>query len=77
LALSIAIIYTVALIVRQIVEPKILSNQTGIHPLLSLLGMYAGLNLLGVWGIIVGPVTVLLINSMLKGGLIKITAKKA
>lgn len=76
LALSIAIIYTIVLIVRQLIEPKILSNQTGIHPLLSLLGMYAGLNLLGVSGIIIGPVTVLLINSMLKGGLLKISTKK-
>jgi sporulation integral membrane protein YtvI len=65
--ISILIIYVIVLVVRQTIEPKILSQQIGMHPLLTLLAMYTGLQLLGVAGLIFGPITVLLMKNILSG----------
>jgi sporulation integral membrane protein YtvI len=56
--------YTVGLILinmacffaRQILEPKVLGQQIGVHPLLVLVSIYVGLNLFGVVGLFIGPV---------------------
>ena len=65
--ISLLIIYAVVLIVRQMLEPKILSQQIGVHPLLTLMAMYAGLKLFGVGGLILGPITVLLLKNIFSG----------
>mgnify|MGYP000433120979 FL=1 len=67
LAVSLVIIYVIVLVVRQLIEPKILGQQIGIHPLLTLLAMYTGLKLFGVLGLILGPICALLVINILKG----------
>ncbi len=67
LGTSLLIIFFVILIVRQMVEPKILSRQIGLHPLVTLVTMYVGLELAGFAGLIAGPLVFLLIKSILKG----------
>lgn len=46
---------------RRLFEPKILGEQTGLSPLLSLGSMYVGLQVAGVWGLIFAPVVVLVV----------------
>lgn len=65
LGTSIIIMYIIVLIIRQMVEPKIYGRQIGVHPLSTLVAMYAGLQLLGVAGLIFGPAAFLLIKSIL------------
>lgn len=67
LGLSLVILYGIVLVVRQMTEPKILGEQIGIHPLLTLMAMYTGLNLFGVGGMILGPITLLLLKNVLIG----------
>ncbi|MCX7843536.1 MAG: sporulation integral membrane protein YtvI [Clostridia bacterium] len=67
MGLSLFILYFIVLIVRQLIEPKIVGEQIGIHPLLTLMAMYTGLNLLGFAGLILGPVTLLLLKNILMG----------
>lgn len=67
LGLSLVILYGIVLVVRQLIEPKVLGQQIGIHPLLTLLAMYTGLNLFGVFGLILGPITLLLLKNVLHG----------
>jgi len=62
---SIFILYLVVLVIRQIIEPKVLGHQIGVYPLLTLLAMYAGLELIGFAGLILGPITFLLIRNIL------------
>lgn len=64
---SLLILYGVVLIVRQLIEPKVLGTQIGVHPLITLFSMYLGLKLLGVLGMIAGPITVLLLKNVNKG----------
>ena len=64
LGTSLIILYLVTLIIRQIMEPKILSRQIGIHPLLALASMYIGLKLAGFAGLVLGPPVFLLVKSI-------------
>ena len=60
MAISLIVIYVIVLLTRQLIEPKIVSSQIGLHPLATLLAMYVGLKLFGVLGLILGPITILL-----------------
>ena len=51
----------IAFVTRQLLEPKIVSSQIGLHPLITLVSIYIGLNLFGLGGIIIGPITALFI----------------
>ncbi len=57
LALKLFILYLCTTITRQILEPKVVSTQIGIHPLLTLTALYVGVKLLGAPGLILGPFT--------------------
>jgi len=48
-------LWGVNFLVRQLMEPKVLSASIGLHPILMLVSMYGGLRLLGPVGLLVGP----------------------
>lgn len=58
------ILYLTIFITRQILEPKILGKQIGIHPLITLMSIYIGFSILGVLGLILGPVTAIVIKAI-------------
>lgn len=60
LGFSILGLYLVVLCLKQILEPKIVSNKIGVHPLFTLIAMYTGFKLLGFIGIIVGPIVLII-----------------
>ena len=51
--------------VDNFVRPLIVRGQTGIHPLLILLGVFGGLRALGIVGILIGPVFVAMLVTLL------------
>lgn len=59
--------------VRQIVSPKIVGIQTGLHPLAALVSMYVGLKQSGVFGAIFAPMAVMLALSVVKSGVLDST----
>lgn len=61
LAGGLLVTQVIAFVTRQLLEPKIISSQIGIHPLITLMSMYIGLNLFGIGGIIIGPIVALFI----------------
>ncbi len=63
-AVGFAVLYGIVTVVRQILEPKILGDGFGMHPLLMLVSMYTGLRLFGVLGMIVFPVFAMLAKSI-------------
>lgn len=69
-AVSLLVLYLVVTLARQALEPKILSTQIGVYPLVTLLSMYIGLKTIGFAGIILGPITVIIILSLFKTGLL-------
>ncbi|MBQ3380104.1 MAG: sporulation integral membrane protein YtvI [Clostridia bacterium] len=69
LGVSLLAMYAILFTVRQIIEPKIVSSQIGLHPLLTLLSMYAGLKTFGFLGMILFPIALILLINMYKVGL--------
>ncbi len=59
------VLYGIAILTRQLIEPKIVGNKLGIHPLLTIFSIYAGLKLFGVAGLIFGPIAAILIKNLL------------
>ncbi|QGH35297.1 sporulation integral membrane protein YtvI [Gracilibacillus salitolerans] len=55
LAICLFSLYLFVILQRQILEPKIVSNALGIHPILTILAIYLGFQLFGVKGIWLGP----------------------
>ncbi len=72
MAFSLLILYVIALLVRQMLEPRVLGAQIGLYPLVTLMGMYAGLKIFGIPGMIFGPITILVIKNLHKAEIIKI-----
>lgn len=64
LAVSILALFAVIIIVRQILEPKIVSSQIGIHPIFTLISMYTGYKFIGVLGMLVGPIILIILKSI-------------
>lgn len=64
-ALGLLIIYAVCFVVRQLLEPKIISSQIGVNPIVTLFAMYIGLRLIGVLGMILGPVVCIIMKNAL------------
>ncbi len=65
LAVGLLIIHVLITVVRQVIHPKILGDQIGIHPLFTMISMYVGFKFFGVSGLIVGPVIFVVVNSVL------------
>lgn len=55
LAVGVSILYVITLVIRNFLEPKIVSQQIGINPLFTLVSMFAGLKLFGGVGLILFP----------------------
>lgn len=58
---------------RRVIEPKIMGTQTGLHPLLALIGIYVGLEISGLWGALLGPLTMVILISVLQTGILENT----
>lgn len=68
LGIGILVLYVLASAVRQILEPRILGSNIGLHPLVTLFALYVGLKLGGVIGMILAPILIVLVLSMVKAG---------
>jgi sporulation integral membrane protein YtvI len=66
LGVGLAVLYTVVVVQRQVMEPKILSSSIGINPLPTLIALFVGFKLLGFLGLILGPVTLVVITTLNK-----------
>lgn len=67
LAFGILGMYLFITIVRQLIEPKIVGTQIGIYPLLTLIAMYTGIQLIGVLGLIAGPIVLIVLKNVFGG----------
>jgi len=66
LVIGLSILYAVVLIFRQIIEPKVVAENVGLDPFLTLIALFVGLQLFGFLGLIIGPVTLVMINALIK-----------
>lgn len=59
----------IAVVVHNLLEPRILGNRLGIHPLATLMAMYLGFRIFGVWGMALFPLLLLLVKDARAAGL--------
>ena len=59
-----ATLLSVTAVFRRLAEPKIVGEQTGLSPVLSLMSVYVGMNLAGVPGMILGPILTLMVLNL-------------
>ncbi len=62
LAICLVVLYVVITIVRQLLEPKVVSKHIGIHPIFTLIAMYTGYKVMGIVGLLVGPILVIILK---------------
>ena len=64
LAIGVAMLYIIMLVVRNVVEPKLVGKQMGLHPVATLVSMFLGLNLFGIPGLFGFPIALSLYFKM-------------
>ena len=65
---ALIVLYVVVVVVRQIMEPKIVGRRVGLHPLATLLCMWLGAKLFGMVGLFGLPVSILIIKELKANG---------
>jgi len=63
-AIGVALLYVIMLVVRNIVEPKLVGKQMGLHPVATLISMFLGLEFFGILGLFGFPIALSLYVKM-------------
>ncbi|MCI8273253.1 MAG: sporulation integral membrane protein YtvI [Clostridia bacterium] len=64
LGIAIIVLWIIMSITRQFLEPKIVSGKIGIHPIFTLIAMYTGFKIIGVMGMLVGPIVLIILKNI-------------
>lgn len=67
-ALALLVIWGIIALFRRIGEPKVLGDQVGLHPIVSLFAIFLGMKVGGILGMIFGPVLVLTVLNIIRSG---------
>ncbi len=71
-ALGLLVVYVAITVIRNVVEPKIVGSQLGLHPVVTLASMFAGVQLCGVVGLFGFPIALSLLRYLNDNGTIHI-----
>lgn len=66
LGIAIIILWIIMSLIRQLLEPRIVSGKIGIHPIFTLIAMYTGFKIIGVMGMLLGPIVLIVFKSIIK-----------
>jgi len=66
LGLKLLVLYVVVIVIRTLMETKVLAMNLGLHPLAVLMSMYVGLKTIGVAGVFLGPILVIAVQAAIK-----------
>lgn len=66
LALGLLLLWAAAALCRSVLEPRFIGKQAGTSPLVTLLVLYGGLELFGLPGLILGPITLSAVMAALR-----------
>ena len=75
MALKLIVLYLIITVVRNIIEPKIVGGQIGLHPVVTLASMFVGVQLLGAVGLFGFPIGLSLLRYLNDTGVIRIFRK--
>ena len=63
-ALMLTAVMVGVVLIRQVTEPRLVAQGTGLHPLTALMAAYVGLRVLGPLGFVLGPVTTVALKAL-------------
>lgn len=66
MSVGLSILFAVVIVVKHSLEPKVLGESIGLDPLAVLISLYVGFEVLGFYGIIMGPFILITYNALLK-----------
>ena len=66
LGIGLLILYTLFTVQRHIMEPKLVGDRIGLHPLLTLAAIFIGFRMFGILGLIIGPILLAIIFSVFR-----------
>lgn len=69
-------LWIIVIVVRQIIEPKIVGRSVGLHPLVTLMSMFVGTKLFGGVGLFGLPITCAIVKSLNDGDIIHVLKKE-
>ncbi len=64
LGIAIVILWAIMGIVRNVLEPKLVSKHIGIHPVFTLIAMFTGYKIIGFFGMILGPILLIVLKEI-------------
>lgn len=64
LGIAIIILLILISITKQLLEPKLVSKNIGIHPIITLIAMYTGFKVIGVLGLLIGPIILIIFKNI-------------
>ena len=64
LSIAILVLWVIISVVRQFLEPRIVSGSIGIHPIFTLIAMYTGFKFIGILGMIIGPIILIILKNI-------------
>lgn len=65
-------LWSVIGLVRGLLEPKLLGGSSGVHPAAAALAIYAGFKLLGIAGMLLFPISLMLLTALNKKGCLRL-----
>lgn len=75
LGIAIVVLFIIMSIIRQFLEPRLVSKNIGVHPIFTLIAMYTGFKFMGVIGMLVGPIVLIILKNVfatfIDGGVMK------
>ena len=66
LAIGVALLYVAITAIRNTLEPKIVGDQIGMHPLATMVAIILGLKLMGIVGMMLFPITLVAVTNLKK-----------
>ncbi len=72
LAVGLLLLYLAITVIRNFIEPKIIGDQVGLYPLLTLVAMFVGLRFAGLLGMLGFPIIIIIISGLQKRGSINL-----
>lgn len=77
LAFGLLFLYLFIVVVRNIIEPRIVGKQIGLHPLVTLVGMFIGLKLFGIIGLFGIPIALSILVNLDRNNVIHLFPRDA
>ena len=75
LGIAIIVLWIIMSILRQFLEPRLVSKNIGVHPIFTLIAMYTGFRFIGIIGMLIGPIVLIILKNvfatLIDGGVMK------